>query len=326
MNGKIGIFLPGQNGDIMQAMSILKYKDVLWPGKEIVWFCGKLREVLKHNDAISEIRHWPEGWKLGPRCELENQTAWSKGEPQWADFSVLVDSNNRLDQSKKHLFESTADLDEGYFPTPWMMSLEQRHGIDYPNISRKVFGVDPSWAWHPYLGFTKQEREDVEFFCLTLPHKKTIMLETDFTSGASPWDDNLTRETMAICRQKLGPCNFIFACKGDNSKFFDDDGVVSAQHFTIRQVALVNNYSDLFIGISSGVSQAVNCWGNKPTPKLIYCGSFIMSPVSIAQGEMQLVVKDPPGSNPPEHERRFPPQRDHRGEFKLRLVAMLEKL
>jgi hypothetical protein len=326
--GKIGIFLPGLNGDIMQAMSVLKYKDKLWPDKDVIWFCGKtrFREVLLHNDAITEIRHWPEGWRLPERCLLENSKAMVRGEEPWADFSVLMTSENRLDQERKLGFLSTADLDEGYFPTPWMMSVAQRHGIAYANIARVVCGVDPTWEWHPYLGFLPEERQAVEDFCRTLPHKKTVMLETDFTSGKSPWDDNLTRELMTACRNRFGPTNFIFACAGDNSRFQDDVGVVSCSQFTVRQTALVNNHSDFFVGISSGISQAVNCWGNKPTPKLQYCGSYIMSSVPIANGPFELVVIDPPGSNMPEHERLYPPSVNHRQVFKNRLVAMLDKL
>ena len=325
--GKIGIFLPGRNGDIMQAMSVLKYKDVLWPDKDVVWFCGNtpFREVLNHNDAISEIRHWPEGYRLPERCEEENRKL-KPGEPAWADFSRLKDASYHLNQSLKHEFESTKDLEQGYFPGTWMMPPAERPGVDYPNVSRRVFGVDPSWEWHPYLGFSNEEREAVKEFCSKLPHKKTVMLETDFASGVSQWDDNLTRETMAICRQKLGKCNFVFVCAPDNSRFFDDSGVVSCSQFTVRQTALVNNYSDLFVGISSGISQAINCWGNKPTPKLQYCGSFIMSSVSLANGPIELVVADPPGTNPKEHERKYPPRLNHREEFKARLANLLDRI
>ena len=326
--GKIGIFLPGRAGDIMIAMSALKYKDILWPDKDVIWFCGNtpFRDVLKHNDAIAEIRHWPEGWKLAERCVSENPGMAACGQPLWADFSVLVDSNNHLDQSRKHDFESTKDLDEGYFPTPWMVPGSSRANLDYVNVPRKVFGVDPSWEWHPYLGFSQEERQAVEEFCQKLPHKRTIMLETDFASGKSPWDDDLTRETISLCRQKLGACNFVFVCAVDITKFVDDPGVVSCAQFSVRHTGLVNNYSDLFIGVSSGISQAVNCWGNKPTPKLQYCGSFIMSSVSIANGPFELVVKDPPGSNPKEHEAKYPPRTDHRQAFRERLVSVLEKL
>lgn len=315
----------------MQAMSVLKYKDILWPDKDVVWFCGNtpFRDVLNHNDAIAEIRHWPEGWRLAERCMTENTRilGMSADEPMWADFSLLQDSNDRLNQIHKFDYDLTKDLDDGYFPTPWMVPPSHRVDLDYPNVSKKVFGVDSSWEWHPYLGFSQEERNAVEKFALALPHEKTIMLETDFASAAkNPWDDDLTRETIALCRQKLGACNFIFACAVDITKFQDDAGVVSCSQFTVRQTALVNNYSDLFIGQSSGISQAVNCWGNKPTPKLQYCGSFIMSSVSIANGPFELVVKDPKGSNPREHELRFPPMPDHRAEYKSRLACMLEKL
>src|SRR5271156_6325814 len=126
----------------MSAMSVLKYKDVLWPDKDIVWFCGldshqggsMYRDVLKHNDAVSEIRIWEDFITYG-----------------------LCDGNNRLDSAHKHKFESTKDLEGGYFPAPWMISGEQRANIDYPNISRKIFGADPAWEWHPYLGFSNEE-------------------------------------------------------------------------------------------------------------------------------------------------------------------------
>jgi len=325
--GKIGIFLPGQNGDIMSAMSVLKYKDILWPNKDVVWFCGdtRFKEVLKYNDAISEIRHWPEGWGLPERCVQENEriATSSTGEPRWADFSVLKDSDNHLNQSRKYMFESTKDLEQGYFPAPWMMSLEQRHGIDYPNVSRKVFGVGPSWEWHPYLGFSDEERKKAEEFCLGLPHKRSVMLETSFNYGPRPLDDDLIQETMVMCRNALGECNFIFASAGDNSRFI---GSVSCSHFTVRQTALINDYCDLFIGISSGISVATSCWDSKPVPKLQYCGSFIMSTVSLANGPIELVITDPAGQNPPEHERRYPPNPNHRQVFKSKLAEILDRI
>jgi len=324
MTGKIGVFLPGLHGDIMQAMSVLKYKDILWPDKGVVWFCNDdFNDVLKYNDAISEIRNWPHGWGLLQRCEEENRKL-KPGEPLWADMRRLKDANNHLRQDLKHELELTKDLEQGYFPAPWMVeTIEQRSGVDYPNFSRRVFGANFAWEWHPYLGFSDEEREAVKEFCSRLPHKKTIAIETDTSSLLSPLDDNLIRETMAMCRQKLGKCNFIFVCVSDNSKFFDDPGVVSCSQFTVRQTALVNNYSDLFIGVSSGISQAVNCWGNKPTPKLQYCGSFTGSSVSIANGPIELVVTDPPGSWP-EHERKYPASRKHREVYKEKLSSILD--
>jgi hypothetical protein len=116
------------------------------------------------------------------------------------------------------------------------------------------------------------------------------MLETDYNSSQSGWNDELTVETMRICRQEWGECNFIFASNRDNTRFFDDKGVVSARNFTIRQVALINDYANLFIGVSSGVSVATSAWGLKPTPKIQYCNSLICSTASLSNGDFELVA------------------------------------
>lgn len=310
---KIGIFLPGQHGDIMSAMSVLKYKDRLWPGKEIIWFCATPRsEVLKFNDAITEVRHWPEGYGLPERCVVDGPQAVAKGEPMWEDFSVLKTANNRLNQALKYNFESTKDLEEGYFPAPWMMSVAERDGIEYPNISRKIFGADPSWEWHPYLGFSNEEREMVKEFCSTLPHKKTVMMETFLGSGAHQWSDDMTKRSMTMCRNRFGAVNFIFASHTDHKRFVDDVGVVSCGHFSVRQTALVNNYADLFIGVGSGISVATSCWGNKPTPKIQYTGSRIGSTAALANGPFELFEYD--------HDRNAQQNYFHK------LVDMLDKL
>ena len=65
------------------------------------------------------------------------------------------DGKSRLDQDKKHNFEWSKDLDDGFFPAPWQFLPEERDNTEYANYSKKVFGVDASWEWHPYLGFSK---------------------------------------------------------------------------------------------------------------------------------------------------------------------------
>lgn len=265
--GKIGILLPGAHGDIMSAMSVLKYKDDLWPNKDVVWFCSPPQsEVLKF--APVEIRIWE-------------------------DFSQLI--MNKYDRNHylqiRNNFDSLKDLEKEYLPAPWFYDPQdkERNNIDYPNISKRIFGVDSKLEWHPLLHFSEQEQDMVRDFCLGLPYPKTIMLETDCRSGQSNWNDSMTRTTISMCRAKLGKCNFIFASNTDNSRFIDDVGVVSCSHFTIRQSALVNNFSDLFIGISSGISVATSCWGNKPTPKIQYTNTFICSTQSLSNGPFELI-------------------------------------
>jgi hypothetical protein len=299
--GKIGIFCPGASGDIGLSMGVLKYKDILWPGKDIVWFCSLLPEkclgyttrtdMFKFNDAISEIRHWPEGYGLPERCRVDGPLAVAAGFPMWEDFSVLKTENNRLHQEKKYDFESTKDLDEGYFSPPWLMP-NRPIGTHYADVPKIAFGADRSWEWHPYLCFSDEEREITKEFCSKLPYKKTIMLETFMCSGDVHWNDGMTRNTMRLCREKFGKCNFIFATNLDNSRFFDDGGVVSCSNFTIRQTALIHNNCDLFIGVCSGISIAVSCWGNKPVPRIEWCGSLPISMVPITNGPISTILVD----------------------------------
>lgn len=275
-NGKVGIFVHGQHGDIALSTSALKYKNILWPNKDIVWFCplspdkATYLDMLKFNDAISEVRDWPQ-----------------------EDFRTLMDKNGQLILNRRSDFESMKDLDNGYFPAPWaMLPNNSLNDVPYANIPKMVFGVDPSLEWHPYLGYSDEEREMVKEFCSNLPHAKTIMLETQLRSaGDFRLSEDVIKNIMKLCRNKFGNCNFIFASKLDYSHLFDDSGTVTASHFTVRQAGLINNHCDLFIGVCSGITMAASCWGNKPTPRVEMCGSMIKSSV-IANGPVDSFVCD----------------------------------
>jgi len=279
-DNKIGIFAPEQHGDIALCTCVLKYKDILWPGKDVVWFCNlaphkaTYLDMLKHNDAISEIRDWPKFKTM-------------------EDFRDCVEPNGQLKLSRRSDFEGMQDLHNGYFAVPWAV-LPSKHmeGINYANIPRKIYGVDPSWEWHPYLGFSDEERAAAKDFCASLPHPKTIMLETQLRSaGNFNLSEDVIRNIMRLCRNKFGNCNFIFASMMDHTKYVDDAGVVSGSQFTVRQVGLLNNYSDLFIGVCSGITQAASCWGNKPTPRVELCGEIIQSNI-IANGPVTSALCD----------------------------------
>lgn len=330
MSKKINVLiaLPGQQGDILSAMSVLRpeIRESLWGADhQITWLCSRPAyvDLFKYSDVT--VSHFPEGWGLPERVELENSKLQS-GELPWADLSLLKDSKNHLDQKIKHTSQYTKDFDLGYFPGPWQVSTtEQRAGIDYPSFSRRVFGVDPGTPWRPYIGWSAEEKERMRDFCSALPFKKTVMLETTFGSGVSPWDDQLTEQCMTRARNRFGQCNFIFASNIFNEKF-SDKGVVSLKDFTVRQAALAIDYCDLFIGISSGLSVVTSAWGLKPVPKMQYCGSFISSTVTHACGPIHLIVTDPLHSNPPEHELLYPPNKNHRQNFLNKVADVLQSI
>lgn len=275
-NGKVGIFCGEQHGDIALCSSVLKYKNILWPNKDIIWYCNLRPEkstyldMLKYNDAISEIRDWPE-----------------------EDFRTLKSCDGQLILERRRDFESMKDLDVGYFPAPWAALPNARFsGVNYADIPRIIYGIDSSWEWHPYLGFSDEEKDIAGEFCSKLPYEKTIMLETQLRSaGDFRMPDEAIKETMRLCRKKFGKCNFIFASLVDHSKYVDDIGVVSCPQFTVRQTALIHNYCDLFICVSSGISVAASCWGNKPVPRVELCHSSC-SYSAIANGPVVSVIAD----------------------------------
>lgn len=271
-SGKIGIFLPGQVGDLATAMSVLKYRKELWGDKEIVWFANYPNADLLRYAPIDEVRPW-----------LWAGNGLPEGCPDY--YPMLCNENNRLDLEKAKQFEGTRDLTQGYFPAPHMMSPEKRHGIDYPNVSRKVFGIGADREWHPYLSWSEDEKQ----FCGI---KKNIMIETFCGSGQSKWDDLMTVKTIEMCREKWGSCCFYFASHKNTEQFKDFEGYYSCANLTPRQTALLINHCDLFVGISSGISVVTSAWGLKPVPKIQYCGSYTCSTVALSTGEISLITSD----------------------------------
>lgn len=305
MGGKIGIFAASQVGDIMTAMSVLKYKDELWPGKDIIWFCDeRFNDALKFS-SVSEIRPYTGG-------------------PNYQEFkrnSGVGSGMNRLDLARAKGHPNTADLDDGYFPLPWMLeTTKQRAGILYPQISQRIFGVDLSRPWRPLLAFSQEERDMVGQMISEFPYARTIMLENSPCAYAA-WNDGMTRTTMVMCRNKWGPTNFVFCSGGhrsgnDMGRFFDDPGCISAAHLTARQIALVNDSCDLFVGVGGALSFSTSCWGAKPTPKLVYTGSMIFGPQYCANGRIEVVSMEDHRHNAQNAE----------NDFRKRLAKLLEEI
>ena|SRR3990167_114993 len=281
LKGKVGVFLHGQLGDLATAMSVLKYRREIFGDKEIIWFANYPNADLLRYAPISEVRPWV--WAGNGLPE---------GTPDF--YPLLCNENNRLDLVKSKEYELTADLDDGYFPAPHMMSMENRRGIDYPNVSRKIFGVSSDKEWHPYLSWSFDEQRAAE---ILLQIRKTddrhiIMLETFCGSGQSRWDDLMTVKTIEMCREKWGASYFLFASHKNTEQFKDFEGYISCAHLTPRQTALLINYCDLFVGISSGISVVTSAWGLKPVPKIQYCGSFTCSTVTLSACEINLITSD----------------------------------
>lgn len=290
--GKVAIFCPGQIGDTAQVMGILKYWDVMFLNKECIWFINAPNSDLLRYSNVSEVRPWP--WA---------GNGLNAGEPDHWPYLCLP--NNKLNLELAKTRKDTADLEDGYFPATHQVPSEKREGLEYSLVSKKIFGVPDRWEWHPRLYWHDDEKKMIKEFAGTFhKNRRTVILENFAGSGQSPFFTvDTTKRIMELCRKKLGACNFVFCshkhlggkdnCGLDNKELFgNEDGFFSAAHFTPRQVALINDYADLFIGISSGISVVTSAWELRGTPKIQWCGSRICSTNAIANGEFILAESE----------------------------------
>lgn len=310
LSGKVGIFIQGQAGDLQTAMSVLKYRDQVFGNKEIIWFANMPNADCLRYAPISEVRPWP--W---PGNGLPHDAP--------GDFyPILCDENNRLNLALAKNYELTADLDSGWFPAPWQLLPQKRHGIDYPNCSRKVFGIPDDYPWHPLLNHSDEEADATFDFIDKLPEGKRILFETFAGSNQSKLSDEMVKEAMRICNEMWPHCVFIFAShkylrnqEEFPEGFFEQQYVYSCAEFTVRQCSLISNYCDLIISVSSGITVACSRWGRVAVPIIQYTGSFICSTKSLASGSrFELVTAD---NKTPE---------DSKKEFEERLISLLKSI
>lgn len=312
---KIGIALSGQTGDIITATSILSYKDQLWGADaEITWLADeRYYDVFKYNPYL-KVKQFPHGWQIS---EHDKQTIYAEriakdkaeGMPDWEDLSLAMTSDNTLNQENKHMFYSVAQFDECYFPAPWMIPAERRHGINYPNCSKKVFGIPMDAEWHPVLYWSDEERSEVDAFIKALPAGKVVLVETYAGSGQTKITHQMIERALGICKEQWGECNFIFLSHKylngaeEFPDFSNNYKCFNASKFTVRQCGLLGNYADLLLSVSSGVTCALSAHTIRHFPILQYCGSAVCGTKEIANGEMIQVFSD--GKEPVEAEKEY---------------------
>lgn len=262
--GKVGIFAPFSLGDLTISTCLLKHKDILWPSMDVIWFSVPAgRDILKFNPDISEIR---------------DHASHHYG----VDVRILGSSGKLSDNKGK--YKDTADLDLGFYTTPWgnPKILAERRDIPYAFFPKFVIGKNMT-EWKPCVYFSQEEEEKANAFVKQLPYENSIMIEAEARSGQSLWDESCTYEAIKICRKILGKCNFIFASPGSHVKYVED-GVVDCSSFTARQCIPVYNMCHMFIGVSSGISCLTTAWSAKEgIPRIEYCHESRMSTTHLSK-------------------------------------------
>lgn len=211
MGQKVAIFLHGQNGDVLEASSVLHYKDELWGRNcEITWFIqDENRDLFKHNPYL-KLAQFPHGYGI-PQSDMDtiyaDRIAKDKadGKPEWIDLSLVKTADNKLDMDKKHIWEPIiGSFDIGYFPAPHQMTPEQRHGLEYSLCSKKVFEVPDHYPWHPVLYWSKEEIDNAHAIrdLILSQNKKIVLIETYCGSGQSRMNDYTVNTALKLCMDK----------------------------------------------------------------------------------------------------------------------------
>jgi hypothetical protein len=205
-----------------------------------------------------------------------------------------------LKQELKNKFSSFSDLADAYFPAPWMLSVQQRHGISYPDCSKKVFNIPIDYDWHPVLRWSDDEIESVKQFLNPTKYRKKVFFETFAGSSQSKITEEMIVSAVRMCKQMWPGCAIIFSSHKfirDKEEFpegwFDDEDILWAKDFTVRQCGIINNHVDLIISVSSGTTVACSSWFNKETPIIQCCGSWVCSTKNLAlDRHFELVTTD----------------------------------
>lgn len=274
--GLIGIINPGGVGDILLSTSVLKYRDRLWPGKEVVWYCHKENAyVLSRVKGIKEVR------------------------------AVLAANG----QDYRGLYD--ADIEKMVVAAPWLhiagISVPIPAGMPFVQIHRFIFETVTGIGlgeWHPCLEYSKEDDDVAETVMGCLPFKKTVMLETAYYSNQSFLDEAILVRMMDEIRREWGDCNFLFASgkrKDGTASLPDGKGVFSCSKLPLWMLLALFNRVDAFVGVSSGISCAVCSWAaSESVPRLELIRNPIPStekcsrgPISTAYNSEELFAKLP---------------------------------
>jgi hypothetical protein len=237
--GIIAILNPGGVGDMLLSTSVLKYRNELWPGKDIVWYCvDQNNKVLSSVPGLKELRpvvykdRWL-GWTTPHDCDLFLATApWMTNLPE------------RILQTN--------------FPIDTLMTDKHKRIVEKATSTRILGG------WHPCLECSDVDRNVAETIRGLLPYDKTVMMETGYYSGQSFLTMEILERLISEIRRAWGDCNFVFVSGGEKSLIPEGRGMFSCSKLSLSSVVSLFNLSDAFVGVSSGLSIAVCSWDANP--------------------------------------------------------------
>jgi predicted O-linked N-acetylglucosamine transferase (SPINDLY family)/ADP-heptose:LPS heptosyltransferase/2-polyprenyl-3-methyl-5-hydroxy-6-metoxy-1,4-benzoquinol methylase len=183
----------------------------------------------------------------------DRYTSVLDGNPYIDEVVALSGDPNELDQeipSLKRLRPWTAF----YTPAPYM-NYAARPGAPLFDLIRAHAAIRWTVPFVPVLRLSQQERSQAKEYMDALPHGPKILVETEFKSQQSPWENDYAFDMLRI----LKPLDPVFIFSSLSRPAFFDRFVI--QHpktvwcmLPLRIHAEIFNLCHALIGVSSGIS------------------------------------------------------------------------
>jgi hypothetical protein len=211
-----------------------------------------------------------------------------------ARYRTLLDHNPDLDQVIALVGEPAAlDLDIPAIKAyqPWVevfvpaayFSPRLAQGWSIYRVTREPVGITLQADSLPVLVLSEAEQKAARAYWATLPPGPKLLIETEFNSNQSPWNDDYVEALGEI----LAPLGIIFIFTALNRPPFLDDFQQRFGHafwcsLPFRLNVELFNLADALIGVSSGISVAVSSgWCRRDTPWIEICHGQLWSHVEI---------------------------------------------
>lgn len=238
-----GIALFHGIGDILCSTPIPRQLKQDYPGCRIVFYTSeRLKFALENNPYIDELIALP-----GVPLELDETVDELKKERPWTRF---------------------------FTPAPYM-NYDREPGADLFELTKAAAGMEFSVPYQPVMQLTDTEVQQVQEYWNQLarqyhPSRKRILVETEFQSEQTPWDESYARAMIEALRH-LQPV-FIITAK-NKPAYFDALKAVYADiewcNLPFRHNAELFNRCDAFVGVSSGIScLAQSTWCRNDVPRI----------------------------------------------------------
>ena len=231
----------GSNGDCLYASAIARQIKHDFPGCHLTWAIGKLsRAVLENNPDVDEI------WELP-------QSTWPEMEQLWTLFEI-----------EAHHLAETGRFDHIFLTQISPARFANYDGTIRPSVFRN-FGRPLTVPIDTTINLSAEEIAGVDSWFQASPvssASKVVLFECSSKSGQSFMTVDLAFELAQ--RITADDSRTVVIISTHEALPSEHPRIISGGSLSIRQVARLTHFVDLFVGCGSGLTVAATCGVAKP--------------------------------------------------------------